>query len=271
MLSCDWRGIEELIAEIDGDVASGQRSAEPFGYEAIARSARDFKRCAEIYAADKFPRSKTSLWRGERYDNNKIHVGYLSGEFRDHVTSMMMTELFELHDKNRFELFAFDNGWDDGSELRGRINKAFNTIVDISCLDDLQVATMIKQKQIDILVNLNGYCGEHRTRVFGYKPSPIQVSYLGFSATMGTDYIDYIIADRYVIPPEHRTFYTESVVYLPHTFQVNDSKRQVAIRTPARAELMLPDTGFVFCCFNNNFKITPGVFDRWLENTEAGR
>ena len=123
---------------------------------------------------------------------------------------------------------------------------------------------MIKQKQIDILVNLNGYCGEHRTRVFGYKPSPIQVSYLGFSATMGTDYIDYIIADRYVIPPEHRTFYTESVVYLPHTFQVNDSKRQVAIRTPARAELMLPDTGFVFCCFNNNFKITPGVFDRWL-------
>jgi predicted O-linked N-acetylglucosamine transferase (SPINDLY family) len=264
MLSCNWRGIEDLIAEIDSDVASGERSAEPFSYQAVARSARDFKRCAEIFAAHKYPRSKTPLWRGERYDNGKIRVGYLSGEFRDHVTSTLMTELFELHDKNRFELFAFDNGWDDGSELRGRINKAFNTIVDISRLDDLHVATMIKQKQIDILVNLNGYFGEHRTRVFGYKPSPIQASYLGFSATMGTDYIDYIIADRYVIPPEHRTFYTERVVYLPHTFQVNDSKRQVAIRTPARAESMLPDIGFVFCCFNNNFKITPDVFDCWL-------
>ena len=215
MLSCDWEGIEDLIAEIDSDVASGKRSAQPFGHQAIAHSARDFKRCAEIFAADQFPRSQTPLWCGERYDNGKIRVGYLSGEFRDHVTSRLMTELFELHDKNRFELFAFDNGWDDGSELRGRINKAFNTIVDISRLDDLQVATIIKQEQIDILVNLNGYFGEHRTRVFSYKPSPIQVSYLGFSATMGTDYIDYIIADRYIIPPEYRTFYTESVVYLP--------------------------------------------------------
>jgi predicted O-linked N-acetylglucosamine transferase (SPINDLY family) len=230
----------------------------------VARSAPDFKRCAEIFAADKFPRSQTPLWRGERYDNRKIRVGYLSGEFRDHVTSRLMTELFELHDKNRFELFALDNGWDDGSELRGRINKAFNTIIDISRLDDLEVATLIKQKQIDILVNLNGYFGKQRTRVFSYKPSPVQVSYLGFSATMGTDYIDYIIADRYIIPPEYKTFYTESVVYLPDTFQVNDTKRQMATRIPARAELKLPDSGFVFCCFNNSFKITPEIFDIWM-------
>src|SRR5262249_13636711 len=128
MLSCDWKGIEDLIAEIDGDIASGRPSAEPFGYQAIAHSARDFKRCAEIFAADKFPRLQTTLWRGERYDNSKIRVGYLSGEFRDHVTSRLVTELFELHDKNRFELFAFDNGWDDGGEHRGRINRAFDTI-----------------------------------------------------------------------------------------------------------------------------------------------
>jgi predicted O-linked N-acetylglucosamine transferase (SPINDLY family) len=264
MLSCDWRGIQDLIAEIDNDVASGKRSAVPFGYQATAHSARDFKLCAEIFAADKFPRSQTPLWRGERYDNSKIRVGYLSGEFRNHVTSRLMTELFELHDKNRFELFAFDNGGDDGSELRGRINKAFNTIVDIRRLDDLQVATVIKQKQIDILVNLNGYFGRHRARVFSYKPSPIQVSYLGFSATMGADYIDYIVADKYIIPPEYRTFYTESVVYLPNTYQVNDTKRQIAARTPARADLKLPDTGFVFCCFNNSFKITPEIFDVWM-------
>ena len=144
------------------------------------------------------------------------------------------------------------------------MNKAFNTIVDISRLDDLQAAKLIKQNRVDILVNLNGYFGKQRNLVFSYKPSPIQVSYLGFSATMGIDYIDYIIADRYIIPPEYKTFYTESVVYLPDTFQVNDTKRQIAVRTPARAELNLPDTGFVFCCFNNNFKITPEIFDIWM-------
>jgi len=264
MLACDWKGIDDLIADIDRDVASGKRSAEPFGYQATSYSASTFKRCAEIFATDKFPRLRTPLWRGERYNNAKIRIGYLSGEFRNHVTSRLMTELFELHDKDNFELFAFDNGWDDGSELRTRINKAFDNIVDISRLDDFQTAAIIKQKQIDILVNLNGYFGEHRTGVFSYKPSPVQVNYLGFSATMGADYIDYIIGDKYIIPPENRAFYTESVVYLPDTFQVNDTKRPVPVRTPTRAELELPDTGFIFCCFNNNFKITPEIFEVWM-------
>ncbi len=271
MLSCDWKGIEDLIAEINNDLAAGERSAEPFGYQAIARSAWDFKRCAEIYVADKFPRSEAPLWRGERYDNPKIRVGYLSGEFRHHVTLMLMTELFELHDKNHFELFAFDNGRDDESELRGRIKKAFNSIIDIRRLDDLQAATMVKQKQIDILVNLNGYHGDERTGVFSYKPSPIQVNYLGFTATMGVDYIDYIIADKYVIPPASKNFYTESVVHLPDIYQVNDTKRRIAERIPTRAEVKLPDTAFVFCCFNNNFKITPEIFDVWMRSAEEGR
>ena len=147
-----------------------------------------------------------------------------------------MTGLFELHDKNAFELFAFDNGWDDGSEIRARINKAFNTIVDIRRLDDFQAATIIKQKQIDILVNLNGYFGEERTRIFSYKPSPIQVSYLGFSATMGADYVDYIIADKYIIPPEYKAFYTESVAYLPDTYQSSltpNILREIKTRTHA--------------------------------------
>jgi protein O-GlcNAc transferase len=264
MVSCDWKGVGDLIAEIDCDVASGKRSVEPFIYQAIAHSARDLKHCAEIFAADKFPRSQTPLWRGERYNHEKIRLGYLSSEFRHHATSMLMVELFELHDKNRFELFAFDNGRDDASEVRGRINRAFNTIVDISRLDDLQVATTIKQKQIDILVNLNGYVGEPRTRVFSYKPSPIQVSYLGFPGTMGADYIDYLIADPCVIPPEQEDCYVEKIAYLPETYQVNDTKRPIAEREPTRIEAMLPETGFVFCCFNNNYKITPEMFEVWM-------
>ena len=175
-----------------------------------------------------------------------------------------MAELFERHDKNRFELFAFDNGWDDASEMRDRIEKAFTEIVDITRLSDLGAAALIKQKQIDILVDLNGYFGLAREGIFSHRPCPVQVNYLGFPGTLGVDYMDYILADRHVIPPEHAAFYAEKVVYLPDTYQVNDSRRAIAERTPTRAEVRLPETGFVFCCFNNNYKITPDVFDVWM-------
>ena len=263
MLLCDWTGLTDLITTIDDDVVQGRRSALPFGYQATAHSALNFKHCAEIYAADHFP-AQSQVWRGERYKNPNIRVGYLSGEFRNHVTSQLMIGVFELHDKNVFDVVAFDNGWDDGSELRGRINRAFDTIVDVRRMSDLQAATAIRDRQIDILVNLNGYFGEGRSRVFSHRPAPIQVSYLGFSATMGADYIDYILADKHIVPPGHEAFYTERIAYLPDTYQANDSKRLPASAAPTRADLNLPDSAFVFCCFSNSFKITPDIFDVWM-------
>lgn len=264
MLCCDWAEFIPLTESIEKDIRAGKQSAEPYGYQAFSNSARDLRRCAEIFAAENFPRSKTQLWAGERYDHAKIRIGYLSSEFRQHVTSILITELFELHDKNRFELFGFDNGWDDASDIRGRINRAFNEIVNITRLGDLEAAATIKQKQIDILVNLNGYFGLERQGIFSHKPCPIQVNYLGFPGTLGVDYMDYIIADSHVIPPDHAAFYNEKVVYLPDTYQVNDSKRRIAERTPTRAEAGLPETGFVFCCFNNNYKTTPDIYEIWM-------
>src|SRR5262249_45929626 len=225
LLCCDWTEIGGLIEAINSDVASGKRSAHPFGHQGISHSAWDLKRCAEIFAADNCPASRTRLCRGERYENEKIHLGYLSGEFRNQAVAILMVELYELHDHDRFELFAFDNGWDDGSEIRGRLNNAFNHVVDISRMDDLTAATTIKEQRIDILVNLNGYFGEHRNRVFSYKPSPIQVSYLGFPGTMGVNYIDYLIADPCVIPPEQENCYVEKIIYLPENYLANDAKR----------------------------------------------
>ena len=264
MLCCDWIQFESLAKSIENDVRGGKKSVEPFEYLGVSGSAGDLKRSAEIYSADRFPRPPTRLWNGERYDNARIRIGYVAGEFRHHATSILMIELFERHDKNRFELIAFDNGWDDASEIRGRVNRAFDEIVDISRLPDPAAATIIRQRQIDILVDLNGYVGEQRHGVFGHKPCPVQVNYLGFPGTLGADCIDYIIADRCVIPEEHQMHYTENVVCLPDTFQVNDSKRRIAERAPTRAEAGLPERGFVFCCFNNNYKITPAVFDVWI-------
>ncbi len=264
MLCCEWEQFHFLAKSIEQDVQAGKKSAEPFGYQAIAASPQVLRLCAEIYAADKFPRAETPMYAGERYDNPLIRIGYLSGEFRQQATSVLMTELFELHDRTRFELFAFDNGWDDSSELRDRIKRAFHEIVDITRLSDADAAAAVRERRIDILVNLNGYFGHGRQGVFGHRPSPVQVNYLGFPGTIGADYIDYILADQHVIPPAHQAYYTERVVYLPDAYQVNDSKRRISERAPTRAEVKLPDAGFVFCCFNNNYKITPDVFDVWM-------
>jgi predicted O-linked N-acetylglucosamine transferase (SPINDLY family) len=263
MQACDWNGLAGLQQSICDDVHAGRKSAQPFGYQAFSYSAQDLKRCAQIFVQEEHPAASVPLCQHTRYDHRKVRVGYVSGEFRQQATSILITELFELHDKSRFELFAFDNGFDDNSELRQRINSAFDRIVDISRLGDAP-ALEIKQNEIDILVNLNGFFGEARTGVFSYRPAPIQVNYLGFPGTMGADYIDYIIADPSVIPPDQEDCYVEKIAYLPETYQVNDSKRRIADRQPMRLEAMLPEKGFVFCCFNNNYKITPEIFDIWM-------
>ncbi len=264
MFCGDWDRFDVLVDAVDRDVGFGQKVVEPFVYQAISKSPRDLQRCAEIFSAAHYPRVATPVWSGERYDHARIRIGYVSGEFRYQATSILIAELFERHDKARFALFAFDNGWDDGSALRARINRACDEVIDISALGDRAAADLIREKEIDILVDLNGYFGSERTGVFACKPAPVQVNYLGFPGTMGADYMDYIIADAVVIPPDEYPFYAEKVVSLPDCYQANDTKRRFAERTPSREDCGLPDRGFVFCCFNNTYKIAPDVFDVWM-------
>jgi len=264
MLSCDWNGVDELIAEIDRDVASGELSATPFGWQAVAKSQRSLQLCAELYNRNKFPADIRISTRQPPASYRKIRIGYLSGELREQATSHLVVGVLELHDNSRFEIYGIDNGWDDKSEIRRRINAAAHKIIDISRLSDSSAVAAICENHIDILVNLNGYFGVHRTRVFAQRPAPLQVNYLGFPGTLGASYIDYIIADQHVIPLDHREFYTEKVVYLPDCYQANDRRKQIATHPFDREECGLPRKGFVFCCFNNNYKITPGVFDCWM-------
>ena len=223
------------------------------------------RRCAEIFAAARYPAAPAPAWAGERYDHAKIRIGYVSGEFRYQATSILIAELFERHDKNRFVLYAFDNGWDDGSSLRARINRACDEVVDISALGDLAAAARIREKEIDILIDLNGvFRTGKRTGVFACRSAPVQVNYLGFPGTMGADYLDYIVADAVVIPPQEHAFYTEKVVSLPDCYQASDTRRRMADGVPSRGDYELPAGGFVFCCFNNTYKIAPDMFDVWM-------
>ncbi len=263
ILMCDWSGIADLVAEIETDIAQGRKSAGPFGWQAVGRSPQSLMGCAEIFNAERFP-AVVNDRKGPVRSHDKIRIGYLSGEFRIHATSHLLIGVLEAHDKSRFETYAFDNGASDGSETRIRIERAFDQIVDIAHLSDEEAAAAVERAGIDILVDLNGYFGDGRTGVFARRPVPVQVNYLGFPGTIGARYIDYIVADATVIPDEHKPFYCEKVVRLPGCYQANDAKRPIGSRQFTRSELGLPESGFVFCCFNNSYKIAPETFDGWM-------
>ena len=264
MLICDWSGIEPLIAGIDADIAGGKLSADPFGWQGIATSERSLQRCAQLYNAVRFPAAPGISAPAPTGSPEKIRIGYLSGEFRQQATSLLLVGVLEHHDRDRFEIYAIDNGWDDGSETRRRIDNAVHRVVAIRERNDPDALAAIRECRIDILVNLNGYFGEGRMRLFAQRAAPVQVNYLGFPGTLGAGYIDYIIADRTVLPATSRGFFDEKVVTLPNCYQANDRKREIAARTFTRAECALPAAGVVFCCFNNAYKITPEVFSCWM-------
>jgi protein O-GlcNAc transferase len=264
MLSCEWTGVSALIAEINEDVFLGKLSAHPFGWQGVGESERSLQLCAELFNKRTYPPQNKIHSRKPVANHKKIRIGYSSGELRDQATSHLSVGLFELHDNACFEIYGIDNGWDDQSEIRQRINASVHRTIDISQLTDTAAAVAIAENEIDILVNLNGYFGEERTGVFANRGAPIQVSYLGFPGTLGADYMDYIIADKHVIPEKHKEFYTEKVIYLPNCYQVNDNKKKIGACNLTRSELGLPEKGFVFCCFNNNYKILPEVFDCWM-------
>jgi len=264
MLACDWTNFEKIITEIFNLTHEDRMGSEPFGFQGIANSERLLKKCAEIYSNDKYP-VLGNLSADIKYQHHKIRIGYLCGEFRNQATSILMAGVWELHDKSKFEIFAFDNGYDDRSEYRYRIENAFGKLFDISKLSDLNAAKLIQAHEIDILVNLNGFFGLPRQGVFSYKPAPIQVNYLGFPGTLGASYMDYLIADKVALPDESKKYYVEKIVHLPNSYQANDNRREISVRQFIKTELGLPESGFIFACFNNNYKITPSTFDSWMQ------
>jgi predicted O-linked N-acetylglucosamine transferase (SPINDLY family) len=175
-----------------------------------------------------------------------------------------MAGVFESHDRNRFETTAVSFGAHDKSLMRVRLEAAFDRFIDVRNTSDAEVAAMLRKSEIDLVVDLKGYTAEARPGILAHRPAPVQAHYLGYPGTMAADYVDYIIADKIVIPEEHRRYYTEKIAYLPDTYQCNDSKRQMTAHGPRRLEAGLPEDAFVFCCFNNNHKILPEMFDVWM-------
>jgi len=200
---------------------------------------------------------------------NRIRIGYYSSDFYNHATSYLIAELIELHNRKIFEVIAFSFGRDSKDKMQLRISKAFDQFIDVRLKSDKDIAIISREMSIDIAIDLKGFTQGQRLGIFSYRAAPIQVNYIGYPGSMASEYIDYIIADRLLIPSQSRKYYSEKIVYLPNSYQVNDRKREITDKLFTKEELGLPPDGFVFCCFNNNFKITPYIFDEWVRILEA--
>jgi predicted O-linked N-acetylglucosamine transferase (SPINDLY family) len=264
MRCCDWSDYRAECDHLVASVRSGKPAAQPFHLLAVDCSAGDLLRCAEMFSERQDPPMTYALPKQGSRQGSKIRLAYLSSELREHATSHLMTGLFEAHDRSRFDVIALSTGVDDGSQIRKRLERSFTDFVDLSALTDVQAAAQIGRLGIDILVDLNGFTRAARTGILKSRPAPIQVNYLAYPGTMASCFIDYIIADRTIVPAEDKPFYREKVVWLPHSYQANDRKREIANRKLTRQDYGLPESAFVFCSFNNSYKINPATFDCWM-------
>jgi predicted O-linked N-acetylglucosamine transferase (SPINDLY family) len=204
-----------------------------------------------------------------RRTSHKLTIGYLSADFHEHATAYLIAELIEKHDRDDFMVLGYSYGPDDGSPMRRRVRDGFDRFADVKDDSFLDTAKRIQADQVNILVDLKGYTRHARTPIAALRPAPIQVNYLGYPGTMAAPFIDYILVDDFVVPWDQQPFFDEKLVHLPGCYQVNDSRREIAARTPSKTECGLPEQGFVFCCFNNVFKITPTMFAVWIELLKA--
>ncbi len=259
LLRCAWQRLDGAFAALDKAVDAGALPIQPFKCIATPSSPARQRVNAERYAAQYEVAPAPRARRRER-----IRLGYFSADLYGHATSFLAARLFELHDRARFETIAYSFGAAPQDDMRQRLERAFDKFIDVSLRSDRDVVALAREMEIDIAIDLKGYTTGSRPRIFAQRAAPVQVSYLGFPSTMGATFIDYLVADSTIIPPGGEAHYSEKIVRLPDTYQATDDRRQIAQRRFTRTELGLPERGFVFCCFNNSFKITPDVFDIWM-------
>lgn len=219
--------------------------------------------CASATVKTLVPKPPPPLWRGEAYRHDRIRLAYLSADFREHAVAFQLAPIVERHDRSRFQVIGISTGLADDSLIRGRLKQGFDRFHDFAALNSEDIARRLREMEIDIAVDLGGHTGLSRLQIFGHRFAPIQATWLGFPGTTGAPFMDYLIADAVVAPMEDQPFFSEKLVHLPHTYFPTDPERVIAA-APSRADAGLPETGFVFCCFNNAWKITRPVFALWM-------
>jgi predicted O-linked N-acetylglucosamine transferase (SPINDLY family) len=264
MYICNWSNYEEDVGRLISKVGETSSVELPSAYMSLSASATAQLKCAANYLKAKLPTSFSPLAADVAYGHDKIRVAYVSADFHHHAVANLIAGVFERHDRSKFEINAVSLGPPSTSEMRRRLVGAFDRFIDVRLKSDQAIAEAIRALEIDIAVDLSGFTNDCRPGIFARRPAPIQVNYLGYPGTTGASYIDYIIADHIVIPVADQQFYSENVVYLPGSYQANDDRRPRPASRTSRPDEGLPEQGFVFCSFNNTYKITPMIFDIWM-------
>jgi protein O-GlcNAc transferase len=266
---CDWARTAVIAGELESRVAQRHSIIPPFTLLGYGCDPSVQLECARWSIESEMPVAAQPPWKAATRPDDKLRIAYLSTDFRRHPVAALIAELIELHDRARFEVVGISYGPDDQSDLRERLARAFDQFHDVRSRSDRDVAELLNHLQVDIAIDLSGRTQDSRLGILVHRPAPVQATYLGYAGTTGAGFIDYVIADQTVLPFDQQPFYTERIVHLPDCFQANDSTRKIAAATPTRSEAGLPEGGFVFCCFNNNFKITQPVFDVWMRLLRA--
>jgi len=259
-----WDDFEEDLEILIQKINNNENVITPFALMALVDDPEIQKISTQNFANLNFPQSKSFFPISPYLNHKKIRIGYFSADFHNHPTMHLMAELFELHNKNNFEIFAFSFGPNIQDDWRMKVSLSFDKFIDVRSKSDTEISTLSREMGIDIAVNLGGHTQFSRTNVFANFAAPVQVNFLGFPGTMGADYIDYIIADHTTITNKNEDYFSEKIVYMPDTYQVNMSNRNISNKTLSRTELGLPEKGFIFSCFNNIHKITPPTFKSWM-------
>ena len=266
---CIWDDLPKNINMLTKKINNGEKASTPFALLSLIDDPSIHKKAAEIYSNDKFPRSNIFPRIPQYHDHEKIKIGYFSADFWNHPTSYLTAELYENHDRKKFEIHAFSFGLDTNDKFNIRIREGVDYFHDVQTMSDYDVVKLVRSLEIDIAIDLKGFTGMNRQGIFAMSTAPIQVSYLGYPGTMAVDYLDYLIADRTLILKEKEKDYSEKIVYMPNSYQPNVSKKSAFKSSLTRQDVGLPNRGFVFCCFNNQYKITPLTFAGWMRILKA--
>jgi predicted O-linked N-acetylglucosamine transferase (SPINDLY family) len=263
MLLADWSNLDENLKTLKLKIEAGKKVATPFSILGLSTSEAINQKVAKTQIQAKFPFNPI-LGPLKKNENKKIKLGYFSADFKTHAVAALIANLIEVHDRNSFEVIGFSYGeTSPDDQMRERLSNAFDEFIDIRGKSDAEVALLARKIGIDIAIDLGGHTADARTGIFAFRAAPIQVNYLGYPGTLGAEYFDYIIADKILIPKANEQFFTEKIAFLPHTYQPNDRKKVISQKQFTRTELGLPENGFIYCCFNNNYKITPKTLDSW--------
>ena len=264
MKICDWTDLDDRLDRLRTEVEAGYKCSNPLPILGLFDSPKLQYSAAETYAKTRYKLSNQKRTIVKFSRGKKIRLAYFSMDFREHAVAHLTADLYDLHDRNKFEVYAFSFGANTQDPIRKRLEQSFDKFIDVHGKSEIEIARISRELNIDIAIDLGGHTKDSLPQIFLERAAPIQINYLGYPGSWGDHCMDYFIGDKTTITDANNSYFSEKIVYMPEQFQVNPRSRAVSEQSREKAGLKIPENTIVYCCFNNNWKITPAIFKSWM-------